>query len=143
MPGIYSTAAADPDNTVTLHETDYFIWSNQASESAGAKIDPAGSGYVSSNYFMTLAAQHMNAKVTPYLEFLSEMHAAVPAFNRLVGSNDSWGEGNAYYLDAAGNRVKRADLSDQAKQLLQDYELIQYDMTKGKNYLGDQGFFEG
>lgn len=143
LPGIYSTAAADADNTVTLHETDYFIWSNQASGSAGVKIDPAGSGYVSSNYFMTLAAQHMNVKVTPYLEFLSEMHAAVPAFNRLVGSNDSWGEGNAYYLDAAGNRVKRADLSDQAKQLLQDYELIQYDMTKGKNYLGDQGFFEG
>lgn len=45
------------------------------------------------------------------------------------------------YLDAEGNRLKRKDLSKEAKQLLNDYRLVQYDMSKGKGYLNDDGFF--
>ena len=41
LPGIYQTADSDANNTLALHETDYFIWSNQASNSAGVKIGRA------------------------------------------------------------------------------------------------------
>lgn len=141
LPGIYSTATKDKNNTLVMHETDYFIWSNQASASAGVKLDPQTAGYVSSNSFMALAAEHMNAKVSPYLEMLTQVQAQIPAISRLISSNDSWGDGSTAYLDAEGNRVKRKDLSKEANQLLNDYRLVQYDMSKGKGYLNDDGFF--
>ena len=141
LPGIYSTATKDKNNTLVMHETDYFIWSNQASASAGVKLDPQTAGYVSSNSFMALAAKHMNAKVSPYLEMLTQVQAQIPAISRLISSNDSWGDGSTAYLDAEGNRVKRKDLSKEANQLLNDYRLVQYDMSKGKGYLNDDGFF--
>jgi hypothetical protein len=28
LPGIYTTAGSDSNNSLALHETDYFIWSN-------------------------------------------------------------------------------------------------------------------
>lgn len=121
LPGIYSTATKDKNNTLVMHETDYFIWSNQASASAGVKLDPQTAGYVSSNYFMALAAEHMNAKVSPYLEMLTQVQAQIPAISRLISSNDSWGDGSTAYLDAEGNRLKRKDLSKEAKQLLNDW----------------------
>ncbi|WP_279381609.1 LTA synthase family protein [Bifidobacterium saguini] len=144
LPAVYSTAAADNNNTIPLHETDYSIWSNQTSVSAGTKLDANNTGFVSSNYFMALAAEHMNAKVSPYLEMLTEVHATLPAFNRLVGSNSSWSDDSSTaYLDASGNRIKRKELSEEARALLRDYRLVQYDMTKGKGYLQDSFFAAG
>lgn len=141
LPGIYTTAASDKDNTTVLHETDYFIWSNQASASASIKLDQQTSNYTSSSYFMALAAEYMNAKISPYLEMLTQTQTQIPTISRLVSSNNSWGDGSATYLDANGNRIKRKDLSQKAKQLLDDYRLVQYDMTKGKGYLNDYDFF--
>lgn len=90
---------------------------------------------------MALAAEYMNAKISPYLEMLTQTQTQIPTISRLVSSNNSWGDGSATYLDANGNRIKRKDLSQKAKQLLDDYRLVQYDMTKGKGYLNDYDFF--
>ena len=38
LPGIYSTASKDSDNSIALHETDYFIWSNKASGTQETKV---------------------------------------------------------------------------------------------------------
>lgn len=46
------------------------------------------------------------------------------------------------YLDANGNVVSKKELSSQQKKLLNDYRLIQYDMTAGKNYLSSTKFFD-
>ncbi|MBY8968637.1 hypothetical protein KHP57_23395, partial [Algiphilus sp. NNCM1] len=35
LPGIYSSASEDDNNSLALHLTDYFIWSNKASSSQG------------------------------------------------------------------------------------------------------------
>lgn len=142
LPGVYSTAASNPTNAATLHETDYFIWSNQASISSGTKLDSQETNYASSNFFMSLAAEHMNAKVSAYLELLDELHAELPAFSRLVSGNGSWGEGSKTYLDANGNVIPYKSLSAKAKKLLKDYELVQYDLTAGKGYLNDTDFFK-
>lgn len=141
MPGIYQTADSDANNTLALHETDYFIWSNQASNSAGVKLDGNASNYASSNFFMAMAAEHMNAKLSPYLELLSEVHAAVPALSRLVLGAGGFSENlSSAYLDADGNPIKKKDLSAEAKTLLKEYELVQYDLTAGKGYLHDTDF---
>lgn len=138
LPGIYSTAYSDPDNVLGLHETDYFIWSNNASKSAGTKLDDASSAYTSSNYFSAQLASHLNAKVSPYLAFLTEMHQAIPAMS--VPSSAGGSSDEPVYLDAAGNRVDTKNLSNEAKALLRDYKLIQYDMSVGKNYLKNTDF---
>lgn len=140
LPGIYSTAYSDSDNILGLHETDYFIWSNNASSAAGTKLDDASSAYTSSNYFSAQLASHLNAKVSPYLAFLTEMHQAIPAMSVPSAAGDS--SDKPVYLNAAGACMNEKDLSEEAKTLLHDYKLIQYDMSAGRNYLKDTDFVE-
>lgn len=140
LPGIYDTADMNKNNKTVLHETDYFIWSNSASSSHGTKVNPTTTAYTSSNYFMPLAAEHMNAKVSPYLAMLTELQQEVPAMSRVIGANGGIGQGKATYLDHDGNDIKVTALSAKAKELLKDYKLVQYDQTVGKNYLKDLDF---
>lgn len=144
LPGIYETASQDTNNSLALHLTDYFIWSNKASGSQGKKVD--NSVYSSPNYFVAQAAEHMNAKVSPYLAFLTLMHKKVsamepPVVNKIQGW-DRIPEGQDIYLDAAGNPMAEDEFDEQTKQLMTDYKLIQYDITAGKNYLKDTDFMD-
>lgn len=144
LPGIYETASADTDNSLALHLTDYFIWSNEASGSQGVQID--NSAYSSPNFFVAQAAEHMDAKVSPYLAFLTEMHAKISAMEPpVVNSIQGWDripEGQNIYLDADGKPMAESDFDEETKQLLEDYRLIQYDITAGKNYLKNSGFMD-
>lgn len=140
LPGIYQTAAMEKRNQLALHESDYFIWSNAASSSSETKLSPEESNYSSSNYFIASAAEHMNAKVSPFLALLTELHEEVPSMGRFASTNDSWGSGSATYLNSDGSIVKKKNLSQKARQLLKDYSLVQYDMTSGKNYLQNLNF---
>lgn len=142
LPGIYSSASEDDNNSLALHLTDYFIWSNKASSSQGNKASDAA--YSSPNFFVAQAADHMNAKVSPYLAFLTEMHSKIaamepPVVNKIQGW-DRIPEGRNTYLDQNGNPMSTDDFDKETKQLLADYKLIQYDITAGKNYLKDTDF---
>ena len=142
LPGIYSSASEDDNNSLALHLTDYFIWSNKASSSQGNKASDAA--YSSPNFFVAQAADHMNAKVSPYLAFLTEMHSEIaamepPVVNKIQGW-DRIPEGQNIYLDQNGNPMSTDDFDKETKQLLADYKLIQYDITAGKNYLKDTDF---
>lgn len=142
LPGIYSSASEDNNNSLALHLTDYFIWSNKASSSQGNKASDAA--YSSPNFFVAQAADHMNAKVSPYLAFLTEMHSKIaamepPVVNKIQGW-DRIPEGQNSYLDQNGNPMSTDDFDKETKQLLADYKLIQYDITAGKNYLKDTDF---
>ena len=142
LPGIYSSASEDDNNSLALHLTDYFIWSNKASRSQGNKASDAA--YSSPNFFVAQAADHMNAKVSPYLAFLTEMHSKIaamepPVVNKIQGW-DRIPEGQNIYLDQNGNPMSTDDFDKETKQLLADYKLIQYDITAGKNYLKDTDF---
>lgn len=142
LPGIYSSASEDDNNSLALHLTDYFIWSNKASSSQGNKASDAA--YSSPNFFVAQAADHMNAKVSPYLAFLTEMHSKIAAMEPpLVNKIQGWDripEGQNIYLDQNGNPMSTDDFDKETKQLLADYKLIQYDITAGKNYLKDTDF---
>lgn len=142
LPGIYSTAGADTSNALALHLTDYFIWSNKASASSGTKDEDAS--YSSPNFFMAQAAEHMDAKVSPYLAFLTELHTKISAMEPpLVNKIQGWDRipaGQAVYLDSSGNPMSAKGFDSTTKRLLRDYRLIQYDITAGKGYLKDLGF---
>ena len=144
LPGIYSTAGEDQNNSLALHLTDYFIWSNKASSSQGTKNE--NSDYTSPNYFIAQAAEHMNAKVSPFLAFLTQMHEHVSAMEPPVVNNiqgwDRIPEGQPIYLDADGNPMVESEMDAATRQLLEDYKLIQYDVTAGDGYLKDLGFMD-
>ena len=144
LPGIYSTAGEDQNNSLALHLTDYFIWSNKASSSQGTKNE--NSEYTSPNYFIAQAAEHMNAKVSPFLAFLTQMHEHVSAMEPPVVNNiQGWSripEGQPIYLDADGNPMVEDEMDAETRQLLEDYKLIQYDITAGDGYLKDLGFMD-
>ncbi len=141
LPGIYPNEIKNSRYTLTMHESDYFIWSNAASGDQGKKL--ANAAYSSPNYFIAQAAEQMNAKVTPYLAFLTEMHQAIPAMEPQLDSRmgTNWAkalEGKPTYVD--GNGVRIQNLTAQQKQLINDYKLITYDITLGNDYLGQSKF---
>ena len=139
LPGIYTTASQDKENELALHETNYFIWSNAASKSHDTKLPEADAAYTSSNFFMAQAAQQLDSKISPYLALLDELHAAVPAISRM----GSWSsDGSPTYLNSKGEPIDPKSLSAEAKQLLDDYRMVQYDMTVGENYLQQMGFMD-
>lgn len=144
LPGIYSTASEDSNNSLALHLTDYFIWSNKASSSQGNKAE--NSAYTSPNFFMAQTAEHMNAKVSPFIAFLTQMHQKISAMEPpVVNQIQGWQripEGQSLYLDASGKPMAASDFDKKTRQLVDDYKLIQYDITTGRNYLKGLGFMD-
>ncbi|WP_081924869.1 LTA synthase family protein [Bifidobacterium actinocoloniiforme] len=142
LPGIYNTAGADQSNSLALHLTDYFIWSNQASPARDVNL--SDSQYTSPNFFATQAAEHMDAKVSPYQAFLTRLRGKVSAMEPpVVNQVQGWEripEGQTIYLDAQGKPMDARGFDESTKQLLHDYQLIQYDIMVGKQYLKGTGF---
>lgn len=138
LPGIYTPEISNPANLLTLHETDYFIWSNAASGHQGTKL--TNSAYTSPNYLLAQGAEQMDAKVSPYLAFLTQMREQIPAMEPAITSGN-WADphkGAPVYLDTSGKRI--TSLAKKQQELINDYKLITYDMTVGKNYLAKDGF---
>lgn len=142
LPGIYTTAGADSSNAIALHETDYFIWSNTASATHNKRVE--NSSYSSPNFFSAQAAEHMDAKVSPYTAFLTQLHGKISAMEPpVVNQIQGWDRipaGQTIYLDSSGNPMDARNFDKKTKQLVKDYQLIQYDITAGKHYLKDTDF---
>lgn len=141
LPGIYATASQNDENLLALHETNYFIWSNKASFSSNRKLPQSNAAYSSSNYFMAQAAELMNAKVSPYLALLEELHHEIPAISRsTTHAGAAIEENSTIYLNDRGKAIDSRSLSSYAQRLLADYKMVQYDISVGENYLMDMGF---
>ena len=154
LPGIYSTSSSDDNNSLDLHLTDYFIWSNKkarenkqkenkTSESS-VKKSKIKDSYSSPNFFISQVASHTNSKVSPYIAFLTRLHEKIsamepPVVNKIQGW-DRIPEGQSIYLDNHGKPMIAKNMSKETKQLLHDYRLIQYDITAGKHYLKNTNF---
>ena len=82
----------------------------------------------------------MNEKVSPYLALLTKLHEEIPAISRVISNMGGIGLGTATYLQSDGTVTDSASMSKTQKQLLADYNLVQYDQTSGKNYLKESDF---
>lgn len=141
LPGIYGSLASGKANEIALHETEYFIWSNRASASHDVRLDPAANAYTSSNYFMAQAAEHMGARVSPYLAMLTRLHQAAPATTRLAQTLGEWKNSDTVTVLGNDGKIIPGDaLNDEAKTALADYAMVQYDMTVGGHWLEGMGF---
>ncbi|WP_201736524.1 LTA synthase family protein [Bifidobacterium xylocopae] len=142
LPGIYTTAGADQNNSLALHLTDYFIWSNKASAARDTNLE--GSAYTSPNFFTAQTAEHMDAKVSPYLAFLTRLRGKVAAMEPpVVNQIQGWEripDGQTIYLDGHGKPMDARGFDKETRRLLHDYKLIQYDIMAGKHYLKQASF---
>ena len=86
----------------------------------------------------------MDAKVSPFTAFLTELHDKISAIEPPVANQiQDWNRipaGQTNYLDAQGQPMNARDFDRATRQLLNDYKLIQYDIMAGKHYLQGTGF---
>ena len=144
LPGIYSTASDDENNSLDLHLTDYFIWSNKKARENNKAPNKIRDYYSSPNFFISQVASHTNSKVSPYLAFLTRLHEKIsamepPVVNKIQGW-DRIPQGQPIYLNPNGKPMIASSMNKETKQLLNDYRLIQYDITAGKHYLKNTNF---
>ena len=136
LPGIYSGNSMKKDGVV-LHETDYFIYSNKYARKHGAKTKLAkATGLVAPNDFPAMVAEQTNSKVNGYLALLTKVKDELPA----MSTNPKLNATNNYntmvsFVTKQGKILKPNQLTKQQQELYHDYQLVQYDMTAGKQYL--------
>ncbi len=130
LPGIYDGNDMYKYN-IAQHQTDYFVYSNKYARDHNqgtTKITDA-TKVTDPNGFIPLALKQMNQKVTPYYALLTEVQEELPAMARNIDDSSS-----NLYVNEKSKQVKESDLTHKQKELLQDYRLVQYDLTAGKGY---------
>jgi phosphoglycerol transferase MdoB-like AlkP superfamily enzyme len=111
----------------TMHEPPFFIYSTF--KALEAEELPTTSPI----FFLPRALDMVGAPLPPYYALLRELEEHIPAMTHatIVGSDD--------------REISPADLSDDARDVLRDYRLVQYDLSVGQRYaeqmlrLGDDG----
>lgn len=121
-----------------MHSTTYFIYSNKYAREHGAKSKIVPDKYVATSSFIPMALEQTNAKVTAYQALLTWIYKDLPAMTINYSSSDGF-----ELVDQNGKKVSEKKLTKKQKELLKDYQLIQYDMSAGKGYTLDvKGFYK-
>ncbi|WP_295731824.1 LTA synthase family protein [uncultured Limosilactobacillus sp.] len=136
LPGIYKNDMNR--DGLKLHETDYFIYSNLAARQRGAKQFISHAKIVSPNDFIAMLAEQTNSKVTPYIALLTRVYQDLPAVSLKTNNADTNGYHSApQFTNEQGKVVSKEHFTKAQKELWHDYLLVQYDMTAGHHYLGN------
>jgi phosphoglycerol transferase MdoB-like AlkP superfamily enzyme len=121
LPGFYPDSVFAANGAARMHRTPYLVWSNVRSATP-----VHGPPVVSPTHLVDLAAERVGAAVTPYYALLTELRSEVPAL-----------EGRTL-LGPDGTPVPRDRLGARARRLLQDYRLVQYDLSVGRRFSADR-----
>ncbi|MFC6177573.1 LTA synthase family protein [Companilactobacillus huachuanensis] len=130
LPGIYDNDDMYKYN-IPEHETDYFIYSNKYARdhNYGTTKLTDSTQVTDPNGFIPLALKQMNQKVTPYYALLTKVQEEIPAMSKNIAESS-----NSLYVNKDSKEVTTKDMTAKQKKLIHDYELVQYDLTAGKNY---------
>lgn len=121
-----------------MHSTTYFIYSNKYAREHGAKSKIVPDNYVATSSFIPMALEQTNSKVTAYQALLTKIYKDLPAMTINYSNSDGF-----ELIDQNGKKVSEKKLTKKQKELLKDYQLIQYDMSAGKGYSLDvKGFYK-
>ncbi|WP_164506795.1 LTA synthase family protein [Lapidilactobacillus bayanensis] len=127
LPGFYewqngnTTKIAKYENI--LHQSDYFIYSNFKTKKVARPV-------ASANMFTPMMLKKTDSKVSPYYAMLTKIAQTTPA-NEL-----------GKYMNNSGEFISSKKLTEAQKEILRDYQLIQYDVTTGKKYLNKTNFYK-
>ena len=116
LPGAWPSGALAANPPLVQHETPYLVYANFPTAPLPA-TPPLGPTFLVNRMLDTA-----NAPLTPYNALLKRLAQEVPAYEALA------------VLDDRGDQVAEADLSPEARHLLDQYRLVQYDLAVGKRY---------
>ncbi|CAJ1200750.1 LTA synthase family protein [Companilactobacillus paralimentarius] len=128
LPGIYDGVDIYKYN-VEEHQTDYFIYSNKYARDHGegtTKLNNA-TKVTDPNGFIPLALEQMDQKVTPYYALLTKVQQDAPAMAKSIDEGT-----NNLYVNQDSKSVDK--LTKKQQQIIDDYRMVQYDLTAGKGY---------
>lgn len=139
LPGIFPL---DPLNQgLLMHSTDYFIYSNRYAREHGAlDLNSDDIKTVGPNDFIALVLKQTNSKVDAYGALLTRVQEQLPAMSSSTSSTSNQNNAMTQFTDSNGMIVLPEQFSEEQRQLLEDYLLVQYDMTTGNQYLADLDF---
>ena len=139
LPGIYGHVSMNRYG-VRLHETDYWIYSNKAA--AGHNKRLAHHSLVSPNDFAAMALAQMGVKVSPYYALLTKVYTQLPAMSLSLNGTDHNNTVHTGGTSFVNQHGKQVSLNHHQQQLLHDYQLVQYDLTAGHQYLFRDSFLK-
>ena len=117
LPGqVYPPDLVKREGLLTAHQTPFVIWSNTT------KLEHADLPTTSPIQFMPTLFDALDVPVPPMYALLDALDQQVPAID------------TGFAVNAQNQRVARHDLGPEAKQVLADYRMIQYDLSIGGHY---------
>lgn len=123
LPAIYDDEIKDSNGYQKIHETPLFIYDNFSDN-----VEPLGT--ISPIYFMNHVMDRVEGEISPYGALLKRMETVLPAFEK------------KFYLERETHgKENREELRESTQLLLEEYDLIIYDITTGKNYSKELGFY--
>ena len=125
LPTFYNGDVLDRNESQTLYETPFFIYSNEI-ELEG-KVDLVSPAFLG-NYMTEILKQ----KINPYEAMLLELRKQLPVLDARLYIEE----------DAFENLYSRDELSIDTLKILEEYSLLMYDITTGNQYAHELGFFE-
>jgi phosphoglycerol transferase MdoB-like AlkP superfamily enzyme len=98
------------------HETPFFLYANFG------RMEPERLPTTSPIFFMPRVFELAGAPLPPYYALLRALESRVPALS------------HAMMIGPDNRRVGAEDLSPEAREILRDYRLVQYDLSVGRRY---------
>lgn len=123
LPGeIYPPSLINREGKLTAHQTPFLIWSNKQA------LRPQKLPTTSPTQFLPKLFDATNTPIPAYYALLDSLDKQLPAMDA------------GLYVNSDDQVVPRGQLTTQQRQVLDDYRLIQYDMSIGKRYSENQMF---
>ncbi|MEO1771256.1 LTA synthase family protein [Candidatus Enterococcus ferrettii] len=125
LPGIYSDEIQQANAGHALHETEFFLYDNHHQ----LKNQDQKNVITSPFYFTPDLLRQAGVQTTGFHQLLLALQKEIPAFEKgMYYQNGQWGES--------------VRLNKKQETIYQDYQMIQYDITTGKQYSLQENFFE-
>jgi phosphoglycerol transferase MdoB-like AlkP superfamily enzyme len=116
LPTLWPQEVQSVNSDQTLHETPWFVWSTEELDDVDAPP------VVGPNLLVTQLLAATGAPLTPYDALLAEL-------SDVVAANEA-----GLMLDGQGRPTTEADLPPHAREVLEDYRLVQYDLSVGRRH---------
>lgn len=133
LPGIYNGVSM-AQHGVVMHETDYFIYSNPAAQRINQNRVTKHK-VVGPNNFIAMALAQMDMKVSPYYALMTRVYQRLPAMANPVNGTSKNNMAHDSGISYVNDKSQQVKLTTKQEQLMQDYKLVQYDLTAGHHYL--------
>jgi len=135
-PGIFNFVNTTTD-ALSAHSTPYFMWQNDAAKKANGTVN-VSANYADPSDFTAMMMKMNGMKVDAYWALKTEMLEKVPTINNYTRDD----KGKLTFLDQQGNKIDEKSLTKDQQEIVNDFKLVQYDITTGKSYLLKTNFFQ-